>query len=170
LAFPKEWWYIAAMPDILPVARELSKLGVPHRVFQHIGPVTSMEQAANERGQFTEQVVRSILFRLSEGNFVMVLIPGQQQVSWPVLRTYLGQSRLTMASEDEVLAATEYRVGAVSPLGLPGPMRILADESVFVPDEISIGSGERGIAIILKSADLQKSIKNLEIGQFAKLK
>jgi len=101
---------------------------------------------------------------------MMVLMPGPQQVSWPALRAYLGQSRLTMASEDEVLAATGYRVGAVSPLGLPGPMRILADESVFIPDEISIGSGERGIAIILKSVDLRKSIKNLEIGQFAKLK
>jgi prolyl-tRNA editing enzyme YbaK/EbsC (Cys-tRNA(Pro) deacylase) len=61
-------------------------------------------------------------------------------------------------------------VGAVSPLGLPSPMRILADESVFVPNELSIGSGERGVAIILKSADLKKSIKDLEIGQYAKLK
>ena len=129
-----------------------------------------MEQVANERGQSTEQVVRSILFRLGEGNFVMVLMPGPQQVSWPALRAYLGQSRLTMASEEEVLTTTGYRVGAVSPLGLSSPVRILADESVFVPGEISIGSGERGIAIILKSADLQKSIKNLEIGQFAKLK
>jgi Cys-tRNA(Pro)/Cys-tRNA(Cys) deacylase len=129
-----------------------------------------MEQAASERGQSTEQVVRSILFRLREGNFVMVLMSGPQQVSWPALRAYLGQSRLTMASENEVLAATGYRVGAVSPLGLSSPVRILADESVFIPDEISIGSGERGIAIILKSANLQKSIKNLEIGQFAKLK
>jgi hypothetical protein len=41
---------------------------------------------------------------------------------------------------------------------------------VFIPNEISIGSGERGIAIILKSVDLRKSINNLEIGQFAKLK
>jgi len=40
----------------------------------------------------------------------------------------------------------------------------------LIPDEISIGSGERGVAIILKSTDLRKSIKNLEIGQFAKLK
>jgi Cys-tRNA(Pro)/Cys-tRNA(Cys) deacylase len=160
----------AAMPATPPVAQVLSSLGILYRIFQHAGPVTSLEQAATERGQAVEQVVRSILFRLGEGNFVMALMPGQQQVSWPALRAYLGQSRLTMASENEVLAATGYRVGAVSPLGLPGPMRILADESVFVPDEISIGSGERGIAIILKSADLQKAIKNVEIGQFTKMK
>jgi Cys-tRNA(Pro) deacylase len=158
------------MSDLPPAARALSRLSIPYRIFRHAGPVTSLEQAASERGQTTEQVVRSLLFRLGEGNFVMVLMPGQQQVSWPALRAYLGQSRLTMGSEAEVLVATGYRVGAVSPLGLPGPMRILADESVFTPEEISIGSGERGVAIILGSAELHKSIHDLEIGQFTKLK
>jgi Cys-tRNA(Pro)/Cys-tRNA(Cys) deacylase len=153
-----------------PAAQALTSLGIPHQIFRHSGQINSLEQAASERGQAAEQVVRSILFRLGEGVFVMVLMPGQQQVSWPALRAYLGQSRLTMASEEEVLAATSYRVGAVSPFGLPGPMRILADESVFVPEEISIGSGERGIAIMMKSADLRESIKSLEIGQFTKLK
>jgi len=168
--FSKIGGIFAAMPDMPPVARAFSNLGIPYRIFHHAGPVDSLEQAASERGQSAGQVVRSILFRLGEGNFAMVLMAGPHQISWPALRAYLGQSRLTMASEDEVLAATRYRVGAVSPLGLPNPMRILADESVFAPDEISIGSGERGIAIILKSIDLRKSIKNLKIGQFAELK
>src|SRR5512138_3422371 len=149
------------MFTIPPAAQALTSLGIPHQIFRHNGQVNSLEQAASERGQAAEQVVRSILFRLGEGNFAMVLMPGQQQVSWPALRAYLGQSRLTMASEEEVFAATGYRVGAVSPFGLPGPMRILADESVFIPEEISIGSGERGAAIMMKSVDLRKSIKNL---------
>jgi Cys-tRNA(Pro) deacylase len=159
-----------AMSLMPSAAQALTNLEIPYRIFRHNGPVTSLEQAASERGQSTKQVVRSILFRLGEGNFVMVLMPGLQQVSWPALRAYLGQSRLSMASEAEVLAATGYRVGAVSPLGLPGPMRILADESVFVPEEISIGSGERGVAVILKSADLRRSIENLEVGNFTELK
>ncbi len=155
------------MTDEPPVARALSALGLPHTVFRHTGPVSSLEQAASERGENPAQVIRSILFRLGEGSFVMVLMAGPSQVSWPALRNYLGQSRLTMASEDEVLAATSYRIGAVSPLGLPGPMRILADESVFIPEEVSIGSGERGIAVILRSTDLRKALGELEVGQFA---
>lgn len=158
------------MFTIPPAAQALTSLEIPYQIFRHNGQVNSLEQAASERGQAAEQVVRSILFRLGEGNFAMVLMPGQQQVSWPALRAYLGQSRLTMASETEVLEATGYRVGAVSPFGLPGPMRILVDESVFTPEEISIGSGERGVAIVMKSADLRESIKNLEVGQFTKLK
>jgi prolyl-tRNA editing enzyme YbaK/EbsC (Cys-tRNA(Pro) deacylase) len=129
--------------------------------------VSSLEQAAGERGESPGQVIRSILFRVGEGNFVMVLMAGPSQISWPALRNHLGQSRLTMASEAEVLEATGYRTGAVSPLGLPRPMRILADESVFIPEEISIGSGERGTAVILRSADLKRALGEVEIGQFA---
>ena len=96
----------------------------------------------------------------------MVLMAGPTQVSWPALRSYLGQSRLTMASEAEVLAATGYRPGAVSPFGLPAPLRILADANVFAPEEISIGSGERGVTIIMKSADLRRGLGEVEIGRF----
>jgi Cys-tRNA(Pro)/Cys-tRNA(Cys) deacylase len=157
---------VARMHEQPPVARALSALGLPFRIFQHVGPVASLEQAAAERGEAVGQVVRSIVFRLGAGNFVMVLMAGPGQISWPALRGYLGQSRVSMASQDEVLAVTGYRVGAVSPLGLPQPLRILADESVFLPDEISIGSGERGIAVILRSADLRKALPELEVGRF----
>jgi len=153
-----------------PAAIDLANHSVPHRVFRHTGPVNSLEQAAAERGHQPGQVVRSILFRLGEGNFILALVAGPAQISWPALRAYLGQSRLTMASEDEVLAVTGYRVGAVSPFGLPTPLRILADHNIFIHDEISIGSGERGTAIILKSADLRSNIENIEVGTFVQKK
>lgn len=149
-----------------PVSKILSALGLPHRVFRHPGPVTSLEQAARERGQVPAQIVRSLLFRLGEGKFVLVLAAGPGQVSWPALRQYLGQSRLTLATEAEVLAVTGYRVGAVSPLGLPASLRILADESVFWPEEISLGSGEQNVGIIMKSADLRRALGQIEIGKF----
>lgn len=142
-----------------PASLALDKLGVPHRIFRHENPVTSFEQAAWERGQRASQIVRSILFRLTGEEFVMVLIAGSAQVSWKILRKYLGSSRMTMATEDEVLAATGYRIGAVSPFGLPNPLRVLVDESVLREEEISIGSGIRDAAIILKSADLRSALK-----------
>lgn len=160
-----------------PAAKALSALGLPFTVFRHKWSVSSLEQAASERGESIDQVVRSILFRLGEGNFVMVLMAGPAQISWAALRTHLGKSRISMASEEEVLAVTGYRVGAVSPLGLPHqhetdgtaptPIRILADESVFLPEEVSIGSGERGVAVMLRSADLRRALGEVEVGAFA---
>ena len=142
-------------------------LGVAHREFRHAGPVTTLEQAAAERGQQPEQVIRSIVFRVGADAFVMVLVAGGQQVAWKALRKYLGQSRLTTATEPELLAATGYVAGAVGPLGLPAPMRILIDEQVLAPAEISVGSGARGTTVIVASADLRRALPEAEVGQFA---
>jgi len=129
------------MTDTTPVTRHLDTLGVPYQTFRHPGPVHSLEQAARERQQQPEQVIRSIVFRAGEGVFVMVLMAGEQQVSWRALRRYLGQSRLTMATEPELIQYTGYAAGAVSPFGLPAPMRVLIDERVLKNDVVSIGSG-----------------------------
>jgi len=155
------------LEDSTPVTRALQALNVPHRLFRHPGQVRSLEQAAQERGQKPDQIVRSIVFRLAQDNFIMVLITGERQVAWPALRSYLGQSRLTLASEEEVRAATGYPLGAVSPFGLPAPMRILVDQSVLDQEDISIGSGERNSTVFLKVSDLLKTLSPVEFGSFA---
>jgi Cys-tRNA(Pro) deacylase len=151
------------MSEIPPVSLVLEKLNIPHRIFTHPGPVDSLEQAARERGQLPEQVVRSILFRIGEDEYLMALVAGSGQISWKALRSYLGQSRLTMAREAEVLEVTGYPIGAVSPFGTMRTMRVLVDPGVFVKDEISIGSGIRGTTVILKSADLRRAMGEIEI-------
>jgi Cys-tRNA(Pro)/Cys-tRNA(Cys) deacylase len=154
------------MEDSTPVTQALDALNIPYRFFRHPGPVHSLEQAALERGQRPEQVIRSILFRLSQDQFVMVLMAGPGQISWPALRRSLGQSRLTMASEAEVLAVTGYSTGAVSPFGLPQPLRILVDESVLAEEEVSIGSGVRSTTVILRRDDLMKALGEVEVGDY----
>jgi Cys-tRNA(Pro)/Cys-tRNA(Cys) deacylase len=151
-----------------PVSLALNELGVAHQVFRHDGPVNSLEQAAEERNQRPEQVVRSIVFRLAKGEYLMVLMAGPQQVSWSALRAYLGRSRLTTASREEVLQVTGYQLGAVAPFGNPAPLRILIDESVLAQEELSLGSGVRGTAVILKSEELLAALPGAEVGQFGK--
>lgn len=137
-----------------PVTRELDQKQIPYQLFSHDGPVRSLEQAAAERDQQPEQVVRSLLFRLAQDEFLMVLVAGPQQIDWKQLRRTLGQSRLTMAKPDELLRITGYEIGAVAPFGLPTPVRVLVDQSVLDQSEISMGSGVRGTAVLLKTADL----------------
>jgi Cys-tRNA(Pro)/Cys-tRNA(Cys) deacylase len=148
--------------ETTPVSRALSEMGIPHRLFRHPGPIHSLEQAAQERGQSPEQVVRSILFRQDADTFVMVLIAGPQQIAWRRLRQHLGQPRLTTASREEVNRITGYQLGAVAPFGLPAPLRILADESIRRPAELSIGSGVRGTTVILRTADLERALGQVE--------
>lgn len=145
-----------------PVTEALDALDIPYRFFRHEGQVRSLEQAARERGQAPEQVVRSILFRLSEDEFVMVLAASPRQIDWKALRRYLGQSRISMASREEVTAVTGYQLGAVSPFGLPQPMRILLDASVLQQTEISLGSGVRNSSVIMQTDDLLRALGDVE--------
>ncbi len=157
---------IKGMTKTAPVSLTLQKLNAPHRVFEHTNPIKSIEQAAAERAQDVTQLVRSILFRVGKDEFMMVMVAGPGQLSWPALRAHLGQSRMTMATKDEVLNVTGYPIGTVAPIGLPQPIRLLADKNVFAHDEISFGSGKRNTAIIMQTKDFQKVIGEVEIGEF----
>ena len=146
-----------------PASIALDSLGIPHRLFRHEKPVRSFEEAASARNQRPEQIVRSILFQVRPGEFVMVLMAGPDQGDWKKLRGIVKRSRVRMATEDEVLEVTGYRIGTVSPFGLKNQVRVLVDASVFREEEISIGSGIRNTAIIMQSEDVRKALGNVEI-------
>ncbi|MEP0804688.1 MAG: YbaK/EbsC family protein [Chloroflexota bacterium] len=146
-----------------PASLALERLGIPHRVFRHEQPVASLEEAASARNQRPEQVVRSILFQVRPGEFVMVLIAGRTQVDWKKLRQLVKRSRVRMATEEEVLEVTGYRIGTVSPFGVRNQVRVLLDASVLREEEISIGSGVRNVAIIMKSVDVRRALGDVEI-------
>lgn len=146
-----------------PVSLALEKLNIPHRVFRHETPVDSLEKAASDRGQRPSQIVRTILFRVSEEEFALVLVAGPGQISWKLLRKILGKSRITMATEEEVLAVTGYRPGTVGPFGLLKPVRVMVEAGVLQEEELSIGSGMRDTAVILKSADLYRALGDVEV-------
>jgi Cys-tRNA(Pro)/Cys-tRNA(Cys) deacylase len=154
------------MPYPTPATRALDRLAIPYRIYRHTRPPESLEQATNERGQVPTQVIRSILFRFNKDQFFLTLIAGPGQISWRKLRRFLGVGRISLATENEVLVVTGYVVGTVSPFGLLRAVKILADESIFKPEEVSLGSGVPGVAIIMKSTDLKVALGEFEPGQF----
>ena len=146
-----------------PASLALDVLGIEHRIFLHEKPVSSFEQAASDRNQRPEQIVRSILFQIRPDEFLMVLMAGPAQIDWKSLRQLVKRSRVRMATEEEVLEVTGYRVGTVSPFGLKNQVQVLIDASVLKEEEISIGSGVRNMAIIMKSADVRRALGNAEV-------
>jgi Cys-tRNA(Pro) deacylase len=147
------------------VTRALDQLGLEYRLFEHETKLRSLAQAAQERGLDPDQIVRSLLFRVEDGSYVLVLMPGPAQVAWPKLRHYLGVSRLTTADKDEVEAVTGFPPGAVSPFGLAQPVRILADERIHQQETISFGAGIGNAGIIMARRDVTSAL-DLEWGDF----
>ena len=96
----------------------------------------------------------------------MVLVAGEKQVSWHALRRYLGTSRISMATEAEVLAVTGFPLGAVSPFGTQQPVRVLVDQGILHENEISIGSGVRYTTVIMRCEDFLHALGQVEVGDF----
>ena len=141
-----------------PATRALTALGIPFTIHRHAQPVHSLEQAARERGLSPNQILRSLLFRLEDGSFVLVLMPGRAQVSWPRLRRHLGVSRVTTASPQEVLEVTGYLPGTVTPFGLRQPVRLLADMRLLRLDRLSLGAGLPNTGLLLQRDDLIRAL------------
>ena len=138
---------------------------VPHRVVD-TGPVNSLEEAARLRGVPASAVIKTMVVRRSEDEYVFVLVPGDRVIDWPKLRLALGERRLSMPDADEALVATGYERGTITPLGSDGGWPVYADERLM-DDDVSIGGGARGVSITLDGTDLVRII-DATTGDFTK--
>jgi Cys-tRNA(Pro) deacylase len=123
----------------------LENAGVAHRVVNH-GPVRSLAEAAEARGVEIPDVVKTIVVRRGEGDFLFVLVPGDRVISWPKLRTLLGVSRLSMPDAATAFDATGYERGTITPFGSLVPWPVFADQRMS-GREITLGAGEHGVAV-----------------------
>ena len=94
------------------------QLGLAHEVTRH-GPVRSLEEAAAARGVEPHQLVKTMVVRVSEGEHVFVLVPGDREIAWPKLRALLGVNRLTMASRGHGVRRHRLRARHDHPAGQP---------------------------------------------------
>ena len=138
------------MTDEAPGVADARRRGIAHRIV-HPGHVTSVEEAAAACGVGPDQVVKTLVVRRGDGDYVLVLVPGSRSLSWPKLRTLLGVNRIALPDSDEAFAATGYARGTITPLGLDLP--VIADERI-VGGEITLGTGQRGTVIALAADDV----------------
>ena len=123
----------------------LAATGLEHRVIRH-GPVSSVAEAAQRRGVAVTDVVKTIVVRRADDDFLFVLVPGDRVISWPKLRALLGVARLSMPDAATALAATGYERGTITPFGASHAWPVIADERLR-GREITLGSGEHGVAV-----------------------
>lgn len=134
--------------------------GVPHTVVRH-GPVASLEEAAAARGVSPSAVIKTLVVRRADDDFLLVLVPGDRGISWPKLRTLLGVSRLSMPDAETARAATGYARGTITPFGARGGWPVVADARIADADTVSIGGGGHGVAFTMTGADLVAALETL---------
>ena len=131
-----------------------AELGLDVTLTRH-GRVGSLEEAAAARGVSPRQVVKTLVVRISDVDFRLVLVPGDREIAWPKLRALLGVSRLSLPDADTAYAVTGFVRGTITPLGSLTAWPVIADRALAdPPGPVSIGGGAPGLAFTVDSADL----------------
>ncbi|WP_251152695.1 YbaK/EbsC family protein [Cellulosimicrobium sp. Marseille-Q4280] len=154
----------------------LEASGIDHTITRH-GPVSSLEEAAAARGVDPSRVLKTIVVRRAEDDYLFVLVPGDRQISWPKLRALLGVSRLSMPDKEVARDVTGYERGTITPFGATHAWPVVADlRVVALPDgdevdvsgnaadsgdgvgQVSIGAGAHGVAATVDGAALVRAL------------
>jgi len=114
----------------------------------------SAEESAGFQGIELGQLLRTIVVRRGEDDYVFVLVPGGWQIDWPKLRSHLGVSRLSLPDADEAKTATGYERGTITPFGSARAWPVIADASIPSSDRVAIGGGGHGINLHVRGQDL----------------
>jgi Cys-tRNA(Pro)/Cys-tRNA(Cys) deacylase len=136
--------------------KALSESGIAHQIVRH-GRVRSLAEAAAARGVEPAAVVKTIVVRRGDDDFIFVLVPGDRAIAWPKLRAVLGVSRLSMPDAAVAREVTGYERGTITPLGSLRPWPVLADTRV-AGREVSIGAGAHGVSARVAGDDLIRAL------------
>lgn len=130
----------------------LTASGIDFDFTEH-GPVKSLEEAAAARGVTPGDIVKSLVVRMAENDYVFVLVAGDRQISWPKFRAFMGVSRTTMPSADEAFEVTGYVRGTITPFGSLTAWPVIVDAPI-AGRTVSIGAGAHGVAATVQADDM----------------
>jgi Cys-tRNA(Pro)/Cys-tRNA(Cys) deacylase len=136
-----------------PALQALRATGVTHRVVV-TEPARSAEESAERQGIDLHQLLRTIVVRRGQDDYLFVLVPGGRRFDWPKLRAHLGVARMSLPNADEAKEVTGYERGTITPFGSARAWPVIADASIRALELIAIGGGRHGVNVHLAPADL----------------
>ena len=140
-----------------PAIRALERTGLGHRVVR-TEPAGSAEEAAQLQGIPLGALLRAIVVRRGDDDYLFVLVPAGRRFDWPKLRQHLGVTRLSLPDADEARAVTGYMRYTITPFGSTRAWPVLVDASVMDQPVVSVGGGARGVNIHLAPAALVEGL------------
>jgi Cys-tRNA(Pro) deacylase len=126
------------------------------RLIEH-RPVKSLAEAAQARGVEPADVIKTMVVRRGEGDYLLVLVPGDRVIGWPKLRALLNVSRLSMPDADEAFDVTGFQRGTITPIGTKTPLPVIADERIR-GRIVTLGAGEHNTAIAVDADPLLSAL------------
>lgn len=131
-----------------PALKALAAAGLEYRVVR-TERARSAEESAGMQGVPLGALLRTLVVRRGEGDYLFVLVPGGRKFDWPKLRELLGVRRMTMPDAEEARQVTGYERGAITPFGSLTALPVILDSAALGEPVVAIGGGAHGVNVHL---------------------
>ena len=134
----------------------VERSGVSFALHTH-AVIRTMEDAEQNLSFEIARIIKTVAFRIRNGEFVLAVLRGTRRVDYPRLAALVGVNRrdLSSLSPQEVQELLGVEPGSVSPLPLREDVTILIDEDVLtIQPTIYCGIGRPDRTLEITPADL----------------
>lgn len=119
----------------------------------------SAAESAELQGIALGALLRTIVVRRGDDDYLFVLVPADRRFDWGKLRTHLGVRRLTLPDADEARRVTGYERYTITPYGATHAWPVILDASATTFPIVSVGGGAFGVNLHIAPADLVRSLE-----------
>lgn len=140
-----------------PAITAVDASGVPFRVVR-TERARSAEESAAFQGIPVGALLRTIVVRRGDADYLFVLVPAGRRFDWPRLRDHLGVRRLTLPDADEAREVTGYERYTITPFGSTAAWPVIVDAAAMTHPVVAIGGGGFGINLHLAPSDLVRAL------------
>ena len=141
------------MTSQTPAIEAVTTAGVPHRVVR-TERAGSAEEAARLQGIELGALLRTIVVRRGDDDYLFVLVPADRRFDWGKLRAHLGIRRITLPDAEEARAVTGYERYTITPFGSTRAWPVIVDASAMAHEAVSVGGGAFGVNLHIPPAAL----------------
>ncbi len=131
--------------------------GLPHTVVR-TERAGSAEESADLQGIPLGALLRTIVVRRGDDDYLFVLVPAGRRFDWAKLRAHLGVRRLTLPDADEAREVTGYERYTITPFGATRAWPVILDAAAADHERVSVGGGAFGVNLHLAPADLVRHL------------
>jgi len=122
----------------------LEQKKIPFEVVKYDHAEKGAAFASKAAGFALERTVKTLVVDLGEKRYILVLMPGDSQLSMKRLARVRGVKRAAMADTLTAERLTGYLVGGISPFGTRQKLPVMMEESILQFEKILINAGQRG--------------------------
>lgn len=124
------------------VLRDAEARGVDVRIVERPA-ARSLHEAAELLGIQPSDIVKTLVVKRHDGDYLFALVPGGRKISWAKLRSLVGVNKLSLPDASLALAATGYERGTITPFGSTTAWPVIADAGI-AGRTVAMGAGEHG--------------------------